>query len=200
MGELREIQLGKFSMMFYSGGVTDSCRFLNFREKAEVNFKAINSYLGHPFPGSLVPTDTYKSRSIGAHNSFVVLILRFSALAEIFSPIVQRLMIPVISFFFVFAAKNNAMHKEKLLLFPATGIESSTSWIPNGIPKPLREPPKINRVNDRNLVSSQRDKAVGCVERLSDRVRFHAARINSFWHRSSEKGLLQPAAILTWAR
>ena len=109
--------------------------------------------------------------------------------SKVLPAVVQSIAIFVIGQFLRLTPKNYSMHID--FRGESYGVETPTTWNPQGTPIPLIQPLKIGGIYDGVLALRQCDKTIGLVKRLSDCVAFHAVGINSSWHRSSSQGLLQ---------
>lgn len=166
--------------------VSASCLFRRAKE-TEVFTMQINANPGLPLARVFFPMDSRKSRRIAALDSSVMHVLSSCAFAKIFSPVIKRVMVPVIALFSFFAAKNFTMHAQCCayrLCLRTHRIKTARMLTPCGAPIPAGEPLKIFNIYNRNFSLRERDEPERLVERLNHRMAFHA-----FFHRCTSNAL-----------
>src|SRR5882724_4548202 len=182
------IQSHKFSVKFFCGPIVGMSSFFGSGERTKTILLFIAIYICSV---SIIfcncPAYTFKSKGIIALDHSIALILLICTLSKIFSSIIQTISICMVRLLTRSAVQNKPMHPN--FLFPlnrTASIKSFRALVPHSLPIPLRNTLKVFCVNNRVLIFSKWDKAIGLVLGLYNRVSFHAA-----FHRSSLKGLVK---------
>lgn len=187
-----KIWISKLSIVLFRHDIVSESGLLNGRKATKISTVSIDIDSHHPFIAPVIPRNSFESSLVIATDSGVTHIFMPIAFPQIFSTIIECVVVAMISFFFFGALENFAVHLYNcILLFFPPCIKSFALAAPICIPIPLREPLKIFGINNRILPLCERNESERLIERLDDCVAFHAA----FRHWSSCKGLLLPAAF-----
>jgi hypothetical protein len=193
---MRKIQIRELAMMEFCRFVVGVGCFLGGIKQAEVNFSVIYSQFRAPFFTYFVPPNSLKSTCIASFFWSIAPILGMAAFSKIVSAIIQSVSIPMVDLLSWESVHNQTVHSTVTVFGAGLGsVETFCIFIPIGPPIPLREPFKIFGINDCSLSSCERNQAVRLIERLDNFVSANTA----FWHESSAKGFVLPAAILSQA-
>lgn len=181
-----EIEMSELSEMNYRGLVVSKSRFLGRTKLPNVCMSSMNFNSSQPSFIAFIPTNTLEAAGVERIQSLVAMILKGRSFSEIISSIIQSVMVPMISLFFSFTAKNQSVHVNRYSALPSASVERFHLRIPICEPIPLRKPLEIAGIDNRVLTLRKRDKAVRFIERLNNRVAFHMV-----FHRSTSNGLLE---------
>lgn len=142
-------------------------------------------YETSPLSRLAAPINTLESTRASLLRSFVECVLLFGALAKIPSAIIKRIVISVVSLLPFRTSENQSVHEDGGFSISSDNVECPGRGR-LGTPRPSNEPFVISGINNSILTLRKRDKSVGLVKRLFDRVSFHAA-----FHWSTSNGLLK---------
>ena len=118
-------------------------------------------------PFSVAKDNTLESRFIVFPNATILEILSLGALSQIFSSIIKRVLVYVVSHFFFFEAQDRGVHSNpSVSSYVSTGV-ILVSRLTNG-PTPLHQPVVIRSIDNGIFPFSEWNQAVRWVERLSN--------------------------------
>jgi hypothetical protein len=176
--------MSKFSM-FSLGGIAVRIRGFFCRiEIAKMLDFTVRLY--RRAESSSASVHSHKSAGIVRWFSSVPGILNASRFSQICPAIIKRVVVDVIGH----ASKNFRVHVTSVST-SAASIKTLRMGIPFCTPVPLIEPFVVNGIDNCRLALRERDKTVGCIERLDNCVSFHAV-----FHSLTSNEIVIPAAIL----
>jgi hypothetical protein len=176
--------MGKLAKMLLRRFIVGSGCLLDGTEKTQVSTLTAGSYISLPLFAMFVPRYSFESAGVARTPFAVHVILRVIAFAQILSAVVQRVMVPMVAFFILVTRQNYLMHSSSFSANASNSVKTFSICIPFRTPNELGQPRKISGIDDGVLALRERYQSVGLVERMNNRMAFHAG------HRSSEKGLL----------
>jgi hypothetical protein len=150
-------------------------------EETEVLSLATTADDGCPSAGIFKKISSLVAARIVAVLALIVVIANRS-IPQVLAAVVQRIV--------VFMIDNPKLRAKQPMHFYSTTAPATPSIVglhvltPVGVPIPLQQPLEIGGINNRILSLRESDKTVGWVERLSNCVTFHAARVYTFGHGS----------------
>ncbi len=187
---LWEIQIGELAVVLLCGLIISMCCFNKISKNPYIYPLPIFHNLRKPLGSSLMPIDSYIPACIIPLFPPVVTVFYTCSPTKIFSSIVQRVMVPVVSFLcFLLTTKYFSIHIDEFSIFPTDNTIVSVQK--KRAPIPLIEPVEIFRIYNGIQSLCQGNISERLVKRLDYGVALHAV----FSHRSSMKGLLLPAAL-----
>lgn len=151
--------------------------------RRKINQFVIDPNAGFPFSPILTPKHTLETARIVEWFFLVSEILGVRTLTEIRSAVVERVVVTVVNLFAHLTTKNESLHVSTFL----GSIKTIGRGTPRGVPIPLIEPIEISGVNDDILPLRERDKTVGCVERLNNFVSLNT----ELFHFPTSNGILK---------
>lgn len=184
---------GKISMnVWYPLLVRIRCLFSRV-ERSNVDFLSV--YYGSGAPSTTIAGNAFVSACIVSRLTSIPSVLGYGAFANVFSAIIQSVVIFMVADLGRFKPKYRSMHFHGRLFpinkrFPL-GIVSFSPRTPDGTPIPLREPLKISGVHD-GILSLRKGNEFN---RLIFWLRNGVARHSSLWHVPTSIGICN-AAIL----
>jgi hypothetical protein len=185
--------MSEFAMILLGCGIISPSSNFRGRKAPQVDGFSITGNARFPFPYFSYKKNPLKS--IALFLSLIHVILRSGASPNIGPPIIQGIPVLMVAFLSYSAIEYFPVHA--YAWHPASSsIKTLGIFRPNSMPIPFGKPLKVGGVHDGVLSLRKRNQSVGLVKRLSDRVSLHAAWVNSTWHLSSLKGLLQFSRIL----
>lgn len=197
----REIQISKLAMIFFSRFIVGVRGLFGGLEMSQImppSFQGNVCRIFTKFTSSGY-AHAFESRSAAFLWPRISCIFGIGAFSEICFPIVQAVVICMVTDFAVFALQNYAMHSYGFQFpFPVifrVGIKCFRYFVPSSAPIKLRNALKIFDIHDGVLSLSQGNKSERLVKRLDNFMPWHVVKSTFGAHRSSLQGLLQPAAL-----
>lgn len=181
----RKIQGGKFSEML-NGRFVIGFRGLNRRAEG-TKIDMLSVWADSGFPLSIMRPDSFVRFGLRSFSAFIPTILTLSRFPQIASPVVQSVVIAMITS----AAEDEPMHIGM--------IDRRCDGVPyfsacDCHPIPLREPFEIGGIHYGDFLMSQWDKAIFLVERLANRIAFCATLLG---HVLTVNESVLPVAIIS---
>lgn len=169
------IKFRKCTKQLFCGGIVGSGRFFWGSEASKMPPFTIDSDKGSP------PTAVWEhplvASLIVATQSAIANILRGITFPEVFSAIIQRVSIFVITHLFIFQAKYKTVHGNMMTIVPPVCVKM-TSFRFKSRPIPLAEPFEVREINDGILILRQWDKSVRFVLRLDNWMAFYTRTLS----------------------
>ena len=135
-----------------------------------------------PPPGIFTKTYPFKSVGVVLSSLLVFAIFGVGALTKVFSAIVERVVILMVTFFSVSTGEYDAVHRYVSTHASARPIPCSVKGLQLLVefsePVPFRKPVVVFNVNDCVLPLRKWNQTIGLVERLNNFVSYNT----SFWH------------------
>jgi len=176
-----KISTGKLAKQLSRGSIVGAGGVFCYGKSSQGYSFAAVAYVCLPFSTLLIPTHPLESARVGARLLSVCHILTLAAWSKIRTAIIETIAITMVRFQ---EACDLLVHCRMFIMQAVYGIPQLA--MPNGLPVPLRQPFVVGSIYDCIFTSGKWNQAVGCVERLDNRVSFHA-----FFHRPSFKGLVK---------
>jgi hypothetical protein len=170
-------------MQFFCSGIVRSGRFFGGAKKTKKFSCAVDLDSSAPLlfesPNPLVTPDGFPLA--------VYRVLRDGGFSKILAAIVQRVVVAVVRFF-LSTPKDSGVHSYLTATNYSASIKTLGTCSPMGVPIPLHQEVIIFRAYERVLSLREGNNLVGLVQRLYDRMSFHA-----FFHRlTSNELVMQP--------
>jgi len=185
----REIQIREFAMMEFCRFVVGVGCFLFILKQASPDTFSFYVKSGLPSILTSIPTDALIPAGIFKFPSAVALILTAGANAQIFTSIVQLIMIYMIHFFIFTWFHYFAVHRDLISTVLPIGNQS-LFFCCSARPVELGKPVEVIYVNECVSPSRKWNQAVRFIQRLSNRVASNGKPLAHSGHKSSVKGFL----------
>jgi hypothetical protein len=171
---MRKIKEGELTVMYDSDFVGSSSGILDLGVVSATKFSTIGKNSNSPFLHSFIPAYAFISTCVVRLGSSISHILTIGTLSEIFSSIVESIMVYMVNLLRWAYSDNYVVHFNQLSFVsnPSRSVESIRVFLPCSAPVPLIKPIVIFGVHDCILSFGKWNKAVRWVGRLSNWMAF----------------------------
>jgi hypothetical protein len=173
-----KVEVSKLSMRNFGSFIVSKCRSLAGLVEANLERHPIEHYPA--LPEVPLTRDTLEPAGVSFGPFGIPSVFSLTTFAKVLFAIIQCVVVYMVNLFTRCTFKDNPVHFKRAVVLCTTGSIKPTSDVRNSTPIPLVQPIKIFSIYNRILTFCKWDKAVRCIQRLSNRVAFHA----KFWHGS----------------
>lgn len=193
--DMLKIDTSKFFVhLLCSSVINFGCRDYGSELTKEFVF-AICADTNRPFISTFVPRNSFVSTCIVRWLFLVLYILCGCGLPQIFTTVIESIVVFVVSVFIFLTAEDLAVHFNCAwcaAINRSDSVKTFHSGISLSAPIPLIEPVIVRCVDNRILSSCKRNQAVRWIRWLGNRVPLNSV----LWHESSAKGFVLPSHFI----